>query len=99
MVVRQPIPLHHLHSFLVGQMIELTGEDGRRFRKQIEYRQREGEQNWDANLGLAAPHFLKAFLVALDKVRTFYDVQWETGHSFIPESKSATTFPFEIPKI
>jgi hypothetical protein len=81
MVVRQPIPLHHLHSFLVAQMIELTGEDGRHFRKQIEYRQREGEPNWDANLGLAAPHFLKAFVVALDRVRTFYDVQWETGHS------------------
>ena len=62
-------------------MMELTGEDGRRFRNQIEYRQRDGVPNWDANLGIAAPHFLTAFGIAMDKVSAFYDVRWETDPS------------------
>ena len=67
-------------------MMELTGEDGRRFREQIEYRQREGEPNWDANIGIASPPFLKAFAIAMDKVKAFYDVQWEKSEHSPPPS-------------
>jgi hypothetical protein len=73
-------------------MMELTGEDGRRFREQIEYRQREGEPNWDANIGTTSTPFLKAFAIAMDKVKAFYDVQWETiNHS--PPPFDAARFP------
>jgi hypothetical protein len=66
---------------IIDLLENLTGKplkrDGKFLARMIVIRRREGEPNWDANIGVAPPDVLKAFGIALQTMQENYDVEWD----------------------
>jgi hypothetical protein len=65
-----------VRDYLIDRTTDELRGDARFIAKKIEFRPRDGEPNWDANIGLAELVVLKAFGRALVKLQRVYDIDW-----------------------
>lgn len=71
---RQPVTKEQLLDLLLTDTSATLGRDASFLARQIEFRRREGEPNWDANCGVAGPAIVKAFSIALAAAQERYKV-------------------------
>jgi hypothetical protein len=76
---RQMLPLAAIRAFLIDRTTDMLRRDARFIAAKLEFRQRDGEPNWDANIGIADPVVIRAFGAALNELQREYDcrmVKW-----------------------
>jgi|HubBroStandDraft_6_1064221.scaffolds.fasta_scaffold1123639_1 hypothetical protein len=73
---RQKLPLNSVRDFLIDQTTDALRRDARIIAPYLNIRERTGEPNWDANIGIAEPSIIRAFGIALLNVQRDYDVDW-----------------------
>jgi hypothetical protein len=73
---RQKLPLNTVRDFLIDQTTDALHRDARIIAPYLNIRERAGEPNWDANIGIAEPSIIRAFCAALLNVQRDYDVDW-----------------------
>jgi hypothetical protein len=73
---RTKITLDEMKNYLIdGTTYELVA-DATFVAKSIEIRQREGQPNWDANIGISIPAVVAAFGRAVRRLQREHDIQW-----------------------
>jgi len=80
---RMKISLDALEEILRDEFTKVLGRDASALLRRIRFRGCDGRPNWEANLGIAAPATLAAFLDALSRVQATYDLD-ETSHRQLP---------------
>jgi hypothetical protein len=75
-MMRTKIPLDQIRNYLIDWTTDELRADARFIAKSIEIRQREGEPNWDANIGISIPAVVAAFGRAVGRLRREYDIEW-----------------------
>jgi hypothetical protein len=76
-MARRKLALSKLGDLLVDLTTKMLKRDATFLARMIVVRRREGEPNWDANIGVAPPEVLKAFGLALQTMQENYDVEWD----------------------
>ena len=65
-----------VRDYLIDRTTDELRSDARFIATKIEFSRRDGEPNWDANIGRAEAVVLKAFGAALLKLQREYDIAW-----------------------
>jgi len=73
-VERQKIALATLAEILIDDTARELGRDVSFLRPRLTIRNREGQPNWDANIGIAGNAVVAAFLKALEHAKARYDL-------------------------
>jgi hypothetical protein len=74
-MARKPLPEKELRNILANQTTNAMRRNARFIATKVQIIRREGEPNWDANLGIGPPPLLKAFAFALSETQRFYDLE------------------------
>ncbi len=73
---RKKISRFTVRDYLIDRTTAELRSDARFIVTKIEFRKKDGEPNWDANIGVAESVVLKAFDAALLKLQREYDIAW-----------------------
>lgn len=65
-----------VRDYLIDRTAHELRGDARFIATKIEFRRRDGEPNWDADIGRAESVVLKAFGAAVLKLQREYDIAW-----------------------
>jgi hypothetical protein len=84
---RQKIPLAALAEIIESEFNKTLGRSCASYMPRVGFRARDGEPNWDVDIGLAPPEVLSAFLGAIDVVKTTFDLD-ERSHRRLPKFAS-----------
>ena len=73
---RHKISRFTVRDYLIDRTTDELRGDARFIATKIEFHQRDGEPNWDADIGRAEAIVLKAFGAAVLKLKREYDIAW-----------------------
>jgi hypothetical protein len=85
---RQKISLAALAEIIEGEFNKTLGRSCASYMPRVGFRGRDGEPNWDVDIGLAPPDVLSAFLGAIDVVKAKFDID-ERSHRRLPKLAAA----------
>jgi hypothetical protein len=76
---RQTVATATLAEIIEAEFSKSLGRSAADYMPRVQIRPREGQPNWDGNIGTIAMPILSAFNEALDRVKTAYDLD-EQSH-------------------
>jgi hypothetical protein len=62
-------------DLLISEATRALGKDAGFLCERLEIRRREGDPNWDADIGISEPDVVAAFGCALSQIRRAYDLE------------------------
>ena len=79
MAERQTVAAATLREIIEAEFSKSLGRSAADYMPRVQLRSREGQPNWDGNIGTIALPILSAFNEALERVKTAYDLD-EQSH-------------------
>jgi hypothetical protein len=85
-IERQKVALATLAEIFQSEFTKALGRSAADLMPRVVISARNGEPNWDANIGILPPATLAAFLVASGEIKAIYDLDDESHARLRPQN-------------